>query len=619
MRSEHCDAIQPELSAYIDDELMPDRRQAIEQHLNSCSECRAEETSLRAVRRLVRVQAVEQVPDLAPAIMARVQRQKVQVLAPWRERLRVASVSAAAAALVVLGASLPFGTDAVDVANATEITDRVRAAARALDAYEATFSIVERGWHPEVPVRNMTASVAFEAPETIRMQIVDDTDYPSAQWPRNNVKLVADADRWWIREPSSCPPAGLPECASPVSWAGVIERRTVVDRQPFDGTTGLPTDIVIPLQTLAGSDGFRVLGRTQVLERDSYRLMLNARDAVPLIDALQAGGSWREFHPLDEVEVLIDSETWFPLHFEVRAGNAPDRQLWAERRGLMDEPGDSLLEVTTTSLAEPAGGSDAFDVPTTGIRQDGGFREGAVPEGLEPAFDGGLVPYRSGRAGTQQVATFSDGMTYLKVVRSEGKPTGDLRVAEELELGGGFAYYFPATETLGRHVEIFDEAHTYQLFSNLERDTLFEVARSLPVEGERAADIVRKAGGVTIERLDPRIALREFGPHSLLPRGYSAASASRTRLSGAVETVTLYLRRPEGEFEGLGIRVVSSAPVAFLPPSSEEFVDVMVGDHLARWSADRGELEWLAGSNYRAVLVPSGDLSTAIQIAEAMR
>lgn len=619
MRPELCDTIQPELSAYIDDELTSDHKQVVEQHLDSCAGCRAEEISLRAVRKLVRVQAVEQVPDLTPAIMARVEEQKFQVLTPWRERFRVASVSAAAAALVVLGASLPFGTDAVDVANATEITDRVRAAARALGAYEATFSIVERGWHPEVPVRNMRASVAFEAPETIRMQIVDDTGYPSAQWPRNNVKLVADADRWWIREPSSCPTARLPECASPVSWAGVVERRTVVDRQPFDGTTGLPTDIVIPLQTLAASDGFRVLGQASVLGRESYRLTLNARDAVPLIDALQAGGSWREFHPLDEVEIWIDSETWFPLRFEVRAGTAPDRQLWAARRGLTDEPGDSLLEVTTTSLAEPAAGLDAFDVPTTGIQQDGGFRQGAVPEGLEPAFAGGLLPYRSGRAGTQQVASFSDGMTYLKVVRSKGKPTADLRVAEEIALGGGFAYYFPASETLGRHVEIFDKTHTYQLFSNLERETLFEVARSLPVTGTRAPDVTRKAGGVTIERLDPGIALRGFGPPSLLPRGYSAASASRTRISDAAETVTLYLRRPEGEFEGLGIRLVSSAPVAFLPPSSEEFVDVMAGEHLARWSADRGELEWLAGSTYRAVLVPSGDLSTAIQIAEAMR
>ncbi|MEA2517819.1 MAG: hypothetical protein QOG16_1657, partial [Actinomycetota bacterium] len=230
MSIDSCERIQDELSAYIDDESPPVERASIEAHLQGCDRCRSEEAALRAVRKLVRVHPVEDIPDLAAAIMGRIEATTVTRLQPWHERLRIAAVSAAAAALVVLGASLPFGDGSPEVANASEITERVRAAARDLEAYEATFSIVERGWHPEVPVRKMTARLAYAAPESIRLEIDDNTTYPSEQWPRNDITLVADPHRWWIEEPSSCPPAGLPECASPVSWSGVLERRTVVHR-----------------------------------------------------------------------------------------------------------------------------------------------------------------------------------------------------------------------------------------------------------------------------------------------------------------------------------------------------------------------------------------------------
>jgi hypothetical protein len=276
--------------------------------------------------------------------------------------------------------------------------------------------------------------------------------------------------------------------------------------------------------------------------------------------------------------------------------------------------------VRAQSFSEPDQ-EPTFDVPRSGILQDGGFKDGTAQLAVLPREVAGLEPYRSGSTATSQITSFSDGMTYLKVVRSKAKADpGDLRVAEEVELANGPGYYFPASEVLGRHLEIFSHGRSVQLFSNLPRDTLLSVAGSLAIGGESAPRTIRKPGGVVIDRLDPRAALSRFSlTLEQLPPGYLPASAARTRVEGpGTETVTLYLRRPEAEFDGLGIRLVMSTPVAFLPPSSEEFVDLTIGGHGARWSAERGELEWLEGTTYRAVLTPSSDLSTALQIVEAI-
>lgn len=624
MSSDKCELIQLELSAYIDDELGPGQRRVVAEHLATCRDCTREESALRAVRRLVRVHPVEDIPDLAPAIMATIHgRVAEQRGGGWREHFRVGAVAAAAAALVVFGASLPFDRPASDVAAAGEITENVRAAARSLDTYSASFSIVERGWHRAVPERHMTATVDFAVPENIRLEVRDHTDYPSAQWPRNDVTLVATSNRWWIEEPSSCPAVALPECAAPTTWAGVIERRVVDHRQPFDGTSPLPTDIVLPLETLAASDGFEVLGRDTVAGRETYRLGLSFRQAVPLVAALEVGGAWREFHPLDDVELWIDAETWFPLRFTVSAGTSPDREIWTTARDLTDRPGDLLLDVTATHFEETGDlPSGTFEVPSSGLRRDGGFEQRPV-KGTTPAYTANLDPYRSGTTPDGlEIETFTSGMSYLKVVRTAGSiPDEALRTAEELELGTGYAYYLPATEMAGRRVEISFPNALIELQSNLPRAELIEVAASLPVAGRRAPSTLHKASGVTITRIDPRRAFDQLGfthEPSYLPSSYRLANATRSETPGGTENLTLLYRRPQGEFDGDGIRIVQSAPVAFLSPSSEEFIEVRLGQNRGRWSIERGELEWIDGDTYRAVAVPAADLYTALRIAEGL-
>ena len=617
-----CDETRLDLSAYIDDELTRERRDQIEAHLENCSSCTNEEVVLRSVRKLVRVQAVEDVPDLSRQIMARIQAAPSRE-SGWQQHLRVAAVSAAAAALIVLGASLPFDQRSTDSARASEITEEVRAVARRLHSYRASFEIVERGWHPDVPVRRMTADVDFRAPEDLRLEVRDATEYPSSQWPPNDVTLVATSERSWIEEPSSCPAEALPNCAAPTTWAGVIERRVITNRQPFDGTSALPTDIIVPLETLAG-DGFHVLGRDEIEGRAAYRLQLEYRQAVPLIASLEAGGAWREFHPLDQVDLWIDTQTWFPLRYEVKAGSSPDRSLWATRRGLRDQPGTTLLTVQATGFAEPDRfPPTTFRVPASGITRDGGFDDGRGAVGPTPGFVAGLDLYRTGAtAEGDRVLTFTNGMEYLKVVRRDGDLSQDiLRSAEELELESGtFAYYLPASQLLGRRLEIMTGERIIQMQTNLARDTLLRVADSLDVRGRRAPTLIEKSAGVSLRRIDPRGEPPAFALEpTYLPDGYAPAAGSMATARDGSRSFTIYYRRAEGEFDGLGIRVVQSAPVDFLPPSSEDFIEIQLEELTARWSTERGELEWIDGDVYRAIAVPSADLYTAVRIAESLR
>ncbi|MDQ4065022.1 MAG: anti-sigma factor, partial [Actinomycetota bacterium] len=421
MRADEHARIRSDLSAHLDGELSDALAARLDEHVASCPECHAYLEHLRSVRALLRVQPVtDDVPDLAATVMAAVRASGTQDQARslWVERLRIASVAAAAAALVMFGATLPFGERPADIASADAIGDEVRAAGRALDSYRARFEIVERGWHPDVDVRRLRADVTFKAPESLHLVVSDETAYPEAGWPTNDYELIAGPDRWWIEEHSTCPTRGLPACAAPTTWAGVTERRSVFNRQPFDGTTPLPTDMIVPLETFAADGVFDIIGPDRILDRPVTRVRFDYRHARPLVDALQVGGSWRPFHPLDHVDVWLDRATSFPLRFEVTKARSPDRSAWAQRFGLVEPPSGRLLEVTTTAFERPRDlTSVSFRAPRGGLARDGGFRAvGLAGRDVPLDVPSGFELYRAGRAGAQQVRAYTDGMAYLKVV-----------------------------------------------------------------------------------------------------------------------------------------------------------------------------------------------------------
>ena len=614
-----CDAIAADISARLDGEVDAETSAALDDHLATCADCRRYEEELRVVRRALRLAPAEAVPDLGPRIMERVgvERTAAGRRSEWRARIRTGAIAAAAAAALLLGTGAPWIDRPADVARAGEIVAGVRAAARSLSAYRATYRITESGWHERIGDRHMVARVWFEAPESFRIEIDDLTNYPRPRWPLNDVSIVARADRYWMSEPASCPVEALPACADP------RERRetTVVRRSPFDGSTRFPTDVAVPLETVAASRGFDVEGLTEVAGRRAVRLKLAYRDALPLVASLESGGSWRPFHPLDQVDLWIDPATWFPLRYRIVAGGSTERTEWARANGVSDRPGEALLDVRATSFRQPSDIADGvFRVPASGDVTSEHFRPGGADLlGREaPAILAGLEPYRAGRSSGATVLSYAQGLTWLKVTVSEPAPgedaSADPAVADEIELENGFVYYRPAAFASSRSVDVFATEKSVHLESNLPRDRLLEVASSLSVEGRR---IEARSG------LD-RAELTSLPDYALLPEhlpeGYAVGSADAALSRGAsgARTVLLYFRSPEAEYDGVGIRITQKRATT-LAPTSEETVAASVGDRPARWSVERGELEWMDGRIYRAVSAPSFDLGTALAIAENMR
>ena len=621
--SKACDALRPDISARLDDEVDRQRALELEAHIESCPSCSAYEERMRATRRALRVHTAERVPDLREPIMARIRTEHPRVLRrrEWVTGARVGAVAAAVAALVVLASSIPFSDRQPQSASATEIVAQVREAAEDLDSYRATFSIIERGYPAGVKERRFNAQVFYEAPERFRLRVRDLTTYPDPRWPANDIDLVARPRQWWVEQPRTCPAEVLLECPLP---QGTSER-TVVERQPFDGTSTLPTDIIVPLETLASSGDFEISGSGNVIGRPAVKVTMPYREALPLVGALQPAGLWREFHPLDRVDIWLDEATWFPLRFEVRADDSEGRAAWARLEGYRDSPGRTVLEVGARRFSRKAINPKLFSVPSDGTIRTGDFV--AAPKGadwIEPSYTAGLDPYRRGLTPDGRwVSSWARGMTWLKLT---GGGRGGASVlpasAEQVRLaGGGSGYYQPATESLKRRFDLFSTEGHLHLESNLARSELIEVATSLGVTGERIPRVVKRSAGTTVTRLLIEEAFEvDFVARPMdLPDGYRPRAAVLTTSRQTGDSVTIYFRRTEAEYAADGIRITQSLHIKALVPSSESSVAYDLDGLEARWFSERGELEWIDEGVYRSVTVPSGDLATAYRIARSLR
>ncbi len=487
-----CDLVQLAISARMDGEAA-ERRSAdyLDDHIATCERCRAFASEAERVRAAVRIRPAEPVPDLVSRIVGQLETLAPAVArGPARRWQRAMPVAAALVAGAVIGSVLvggPFRVHDRDAISANAVVQGVRSASPALESFEGTFSVVERGLASEVPVRRLDVRIAFLAPQRFRLDVVDRTIYPpQASFIPSDLTYIESATTTFRSGPTGCP-AGLDDRACPPTSATVASGPT-------------PTDLMVPVATLGSAEGVRVLGTGLVDDAQVVRLELTFARAQAMFPFLwlddpagPAGATWRPFFAGDRVEVQLDAGAWVPRRITVYPADTERRRAWELRFGQpVEDPSVPILEVVATHVATEAPDATLFEIP------------GATPAPTSVAEVADLVGYRPATptfTGDLELATsiappdapraptsllvYADGLDYLRVGERLGSHTelvapGATRVVLQ---GGGIAYYWAATTGHGRRIAILGDDTSLLLETNLPRLDLFAIADSMPVQG----------------------------------------------------------------------------------------------------------------------------------------
>jgi hypothetical protein len=658
----NCERAELALSERMDGErLSPRLEAALERHLTACASCRGFETGARRVREGVRFRLAEAVPDLVepiieraagaaptarPALLRLVRRPdshgpsrgttRTRTPAPTPDltlgrpgrrreltRVAVALLAGAFAGSAVTGTGIWPGRSPGPAVLAEGLPAQVLRAATQLQGYHSRFAVTEWHFQPRLPLRQFSVDVWLSAPERFRMDVVDDTPYPNATWPHNDLSLIVNRSRWYLSGPGPCPAAAYPNCP-----LGGPQTRRVDHRVPFSEAAPMPSDIVLPFTTLADADRLDVLGRGAVEGHPAIRVALTYRQASPLFAFMQQGGAWRPFFPDDRVVLWLDERTWFPLEYRVYPADEPERAAWAAHQGLPPEPpGQEVFSARVLSFDERIPSEATFAIPAVpgapatseGART---VRLGDVPKRVGyapviPADTAGLHLYRvvippggTGEPSDQTIVSFSSGLAWLKVRETHSwradAPFGPVsRLAERVDLpGGGVAYYEPATRTLGRRLSIHGPGIDLFLETNLPREALLHVAASLPVSSNipPSWDVQPSSDGVA-ERLSLRQAVSRVpfpvSEPRTLPAGYRLIATELVQVGG-VQSLNLYFGQPDADLQGQ-IRLHIEPGTELSPASAAEQSAVQVGDATGRFTPSRDELEWVDGGIYYSV------------------
>jgi outer membrane lipoprotein-sorting protein len=631
------------LSARIDGERLSSRQAvALEHHLASCAECRAFERGAYRLREAARFEIAPAVPDLVDEVMATVGTEAkpagLRVVRPTRlprRRLlpRLAPIGAALLIGVLIGSVIVGGpwqrSEHGSALAAAEVADGISAAAAHLDAYQATFRIDEANLSPEVPERDLTMRVWFHAPERFRLDVVDRTDYPTPTTP-NDLRLVVDGSRWYASGPAACPTAECPQ------------RESVVrNRLPFSTDAPIPTDLVLPISTLTDADRLTVLGHDTVLGRPAVQVEVPFERARPLFSFVAIGGDWRPFFANDRVRIWLDERNWFPLKWAVYPATGAERDAWALRFGLPDEPSRRpVFTVTALDVSTRTPSPSVFRIPASATSRDQGARSAGLSavardvgfEPVAPKTVGGLDRYRvvvPTDDTARSLIAYADGLAFVNLGETRTwagtAPFGPIGVqAEEVPLaGGGVAYYEPSTDGRGRRVSIHAAGTDLYLESNLPRPALLAAAAALPVRGLPMPDAwrVHEVAGATIERVSLEAA-RSAVPFPVelprtLPAGFGLASVELVK-AGYGNGVTLYFRDRDAD-AGIGtIRMHLESAQSLPPATSASQSAVDVGDAHGRYTPDRAELEWIRTGVYHSLDAPGLELSDLVSIARSI-
>lgn len=593
----NCDRAQAGLSLAIDGELPADQTGPLRSHVIACPACIRFDDQLRAVRHGLRFEALGEVPDVAPRVLAAIRGTR----RPRRRRLSPVAAAFLAGALVGAAFIGVGGGRSARVANAN-LPDRVVAAQHAVISVAADLRLVERGWRRGIRERLFTGRLRYHAPESLQVELVDRTPYPSAAWVRSDLELVVTGDRWWMRALRACPVEAMPEC---------IPRRPAVrlvtHREPFADATPVPLDLVTPVRSFALAGAQVTLGSRRIAGRRALGVLTTVAQVQPLLAGLDPAGNLRGLYPSDRAELWLDQQALVPLALRVVATAGAERDHWAASHGYHDTPGSALLELTLDHLALnrslPPG---SFPSPTAGVTpEDGNFIDGLPGTSTAPApawLPPGFRRYREGIVATHggptvAVRTWTDGRAWVKVRATRDWPGGRLfgdlgQLVRPLSLGGGRVGY--ASED-GTRIAVHGSGIDVLVTGSLAAADLQRLAASLGLAG---LPVPRGWAEAPTATLPEAVAA---APGLLLPRGLQGFGPPAVRVDGTVVSLA---------FAGPGTRaflLVEAAGVRLDPPLDGDVQGVRVRGLDGSYTAGRGELEWVERG--RVLSLRSGTLS----------
>ena len=578
-----CEIAHERLSASFDGALDAEQQAELDEHVAGCPACAAHLGRLTQLRRAVRYEVVADVPDVAPAVVAAVSARRRGQWPAW--------VSVVAALLVGIVAGAAFiGLDIRESAQVrADVPERVVAAQAQVTALRARVTIVERGWHADVPERRYGGQLVYRAPESLLVTLDDRTAYADQRWVPNDVVAVADGDTWWSRGPAACPSETLPDCAERTPRLQVV-----TGREPFRAATPVPLDLVVPVRSFALAAAPEWLGRSRVAGRDAVGVVTTAAQIAPLLDGLRQAGTLREVHASDRVEVWLDEQVLVPLKLTVRAADSPERALWASRHGHDDHAGGAVLDISLNHVdLNGTIPDDAFPRPPEDAEaRDAGFvdqpRErvdvpepGWLPDGMTAHRAG--IARGSAAAPVVAVASWSDGIAWVKV-RATRDWNGQQLLGQlgdtvrRVELPSGVAYVGDG----GRAVAVHGSALDVVVEGSLPERALLRIAGSLGMSGQPVPGSWPEAGTVSIEKVR-----EEYGV--LVPPELEGFAPAAARVVDG--TVIISVTGPGAR----GFVLTQTRDGALAPPLDPDVQGLEVRGVAGRYTASLGELEWVEG------------------------
>ena len=343
-----CERARLELSVALDETLTDAEAGELWAHVAGCPDCAAQEQAWREVRRQLRVEVVGAMPDVAPRVLQAISTTSDAHPRRPRRRMSWRMVPAPLVATFVAGALVGAAVMAVNRPSevvAADLGARVLEAQRRLETLSADVRIVERGWHPAVPTRTFRGTLRYRAPESIGLQISDETRYPSSRWRANDTDLVITEGRWWSRGPGACPVQLQPGCS-----LNQPRLRALTRREPFAADSPAPLDMVLPARSFSVPTGTTRLRTATVAGRSAIGLRTTVAEVTPILSGLRSVGNWRDLYPGDAVELWLDKDHLVPLELRVRPATDGARRRWAAERGYRDPPGTVMMEVALSDV-----------------------------------------------------------------------------------------------------------------------------------------------------------------------------------------------------------------------------------------------------------------------------